>query len=410
MKSSKDIEILRLRMELNSIQSRNAFLEEKLEDCVSRSEYDAKKEENASLRRELSTLKEIYGQETASLKEKLAEKDLRLKEYQETQELLKTENLDFKTLWEFWQRHRFGASSETMTDMMDRIVGKLPTSKTGMLAEVLSFVDRLNNSDGAAGLPAPVAKAEKKTNASDGRNASGRPSSGKNRKTTKCIDVREVLGPDFSDMPPGYKVIMRKGKPDSFVIELIFMDKPHAYSKKYEVARCNIPGNDPKNSKYPPVLFDRIPVDPSFASFCLEMKFGYNMPESRILEILEKAGCKVPQATLNRWMHAVTDGLYNVLMPEMKKAVKASRFTHNDETRILVRSQEKDEEKTSYKTEYIHGILSPERKLFIMLNDLDFGQYIETVLRRIQSGVSDIAGMLPNVINLEKESENTSAA
>lgn len=168
-------------------------------------------------------------------------------------------------------------------------------------------------------------------------------------------------------MPPGFKVITRKGNPDSMVFEILYLEKARTYSKKYTVVRCNIPGEDPRFTKYPPRLFDKIPVDPSFASFYLDMKFGYNIPESRILTMLEKAGCVIPQATLNRWMHAVMEGLFETLMPEMKKAVRASRFTHNDETRILVRSQEKEEDNPSYKTEYIHGILSPEKNLFLML-------------------------------------------
>lgn len=382
MKSSKDIENLRLTMELSSAHSRIAFLEEKLEGCVSREDYDAKCAECDAVVRESAAKDKMHEDEVRDVKadyeKKLAEMqsshdadmdamNVKLKEYQEVQELLKTENIDFKTLFEFWQGHQFGASSEVMTDMMDKVVGQLPTTATGMLADVLNIVDRLNHSDGEVKLPAPVVKAEKKHKPADDKDTSGKSSGSKNCKTTKCVDVREVLGPDFSDLPPGYKVVMRKGKPDVWVIELIFMDKAHAHSKKFEIARCNIPGDDPRNSKYPPMLFDNIPVDASFASFYLEMKFGYNIPESRIKDMLEKAGCTIPQPTLNRWMHAVMAGLHDLLMPEMIKAIKESRFTHNDETRILVRSQEEGEEKASYKTEYIHGILSPEANLFIML-------------------------------------------
>lgn len=292
--------------EIQSLQSQLAFYMEKAENSVPVEKHEAVIAERDAAIAESAAKDRIHAED-------LAAKDRELKEYREAQALLQTENTDFKTLWEFWQRHHFGASSETMTEMMDQVVGKLPTSGT------------------------------------------------------KCLDVREILGPDFSDMPPGFKVITRKGNPDSMVFEILYLEKARTYSKKYTVVRCNIPGEDPRFTKYPPRLFDKIPVDPSFASFYLDMKFGYNIPESRILTMLEKAGCVIPQTTLNRWIHAVMEGLFETLMPEMKKAVRASRFTHNDETRILVRSQEKEEDNPSYKTEYIHGILSPEKNLFLML-------------------------------------------
>lgn len=66
-------------------------------------------------------------------------------------------------------------------------------------------------------------------------------------------------------------------------------------------------------------------------------------------------------------MPSVIKGLSDVLMPEMEKAIRRSRFTHNDETRILVHSKNESEDTSAYKTEYIYGILSQEGNLFIML-------------------------------------------
>lgn len=59
---------------------------------------------------------------------------------------------------------------------------------------------------------------------------------------------------------------MRKGKADIWEIELLCMDKSKTWSKKYVIARCNIPGKDPVNSKYPPLLFDGVPINPSLKS------------------------------------------------------------------------------------------------------------------------------------------------
>lgn len=110
-----------------------------------------------------------------------------------------------------------------------------------------------------------------------------------------------------------------------------------------------------------------VPVDASFARFYLEMKFQYNRSEGQIIAYLRKFGCKVDDATLNRWMHIIMDELMKRLLPAMKEEIRSSRFTHNDETRILVRSFDKEAGKDKYNTEYIHGVYSPSANLFLML-------------------------------------------
>lgn len=354
MKSSQSIEILRMSVEVDSLHSKVAFLEERLENSVPRELYESVIAENDSLKAAYAALEE----RKASLEEENAQ-------YKEMQTQIEAEKTDFKTLMEFWQSKHFAPSSETMTDKMNELVGKLPASKAGMLAEIAGFIARSKSE----GWTTPVKKETENKNPEEKKTLRKRNGGTKERKSAvpRCIDVREVIGPDFSGMPPGYKVIMRKGREDTWVIEMIHIEKPRAYSRKYVIARCNVPGEDPMNSRYPKRLFEKIPVDPSFARFYLEMKFGYNLSEGRLLDMLGKMGCRIKQATLNRWMHIVMEGLYNELMPGMMKAVKSSKFTHNDETRILVRSEKKDGEGSEYKTEYIHGILSPEKNLFMML-------------------------------------------
>lgn len=392
MKRSRDIEHLRLTAELQAALSSLAFYKEKAENSVSREEFEAviaerdsaiAQKDSAITQRDAAIAERdtAIAQRDAAISEKdalaetygarIADLNRRLGEHGEAYELLKSQNADFKTMWEFWQRHHFAASSETMTDMMDKVVGKLPTSRTAMLADILSTVDRINHACGTSADPKlPVQTTDDRKGEKDATRQQDRKSSaGRNCKKTKCLDVREILGPDLSDVPQGFKVIMRNGSPDATVIEVIFMEKARTYSKKHTVVRGNVPGHDPVSSKHPPRLFGSVPVDPAFASFCLEMKFGYNMPENLILEMLAKAGCRVPQPTLNRWMHAVMEGLSKALMPGMVEAIRQSRFTHNDETRILVRSRGEDETEPSYKTEYIHGINSPEARLFLMLYD-----------------------------------------
>lgn len=58
------------------------------------------------------------------------------------------------------------------------------------------------------------------------------------------------------------------------------------------------------------------------------------------------------QSTLNRWMQTIEAKLYNMLMSAMEKEIRNSRFIHNDETYILVRSKEDGTEQMKYK-EYI---------------------------------------------------------
>lgn len=59
------------------------------------------------------------------------------------------------------------------------------------------------------------------------------------------------------------------------------------------------------------------------------------------------------QSTLNRWMQTIEAKLYNMLMSAMEKEIRNSRFIHNDETYILVRSKEDGTEQMKYK-EYIY--------------------------------------------------------
>lgn len=254
MKMNRDIELSRLSMALTSAMSRIAFLEEKVEKSVSRELYEATVAElNAekSLRQHVEiAFAERIAELDSRYQSELAAKDRELSEYREVQALLKTENADFKTLWEFWQRHHFGASSETMTDMMDRMVGRLPSGKTAMPADIMSFIDR----SGHDGWSTPVQK--NKDISIESGNVRRKNKGAKCRKPggARCMDVREIFGPDFSDLPSDVKVIMRKGKPDTTVIEMLFIERARAYSKKYTIARCNVPGSDPMNTKYPMIL------------------------------------------------------------------------------------------------------------------------------------------------------------
>lgn len=406
MNKSGMIEVSKLSAEVQSLQSQLAFYKEKAENSVSRELYDSAVAEKESLEAQnqaLVTRNETLIKENSDLKEELDAKakegeakdeviaglKKELKEYEEVKATLQAENVDAKTLIEFWQRRNFGASSEVMVKMMDDAAGALPKNKRSLMAEALSFIERHRH---AGWIDSVETDAKKETAPKKGNNDSKRSErkKGKNCKTRKCKEVRETVAPDYSNLPKGYKTIVRKGKDEVWEIEIIFMERAKTYSKIFQIARCNVPGEDPMSSRYPDRLFGRVPVDPSFARFYLEMKFGYNMSEGKILEMLWSMGCRVNQPTLNRWMQIVMFGIKDVLYPEMLKAIKQSRFTHNDETRILVRCEEiknnksdkdnaksdadnaKDKESDNHKskeylTKYIHAVLSTEANLFLMI-------------------------------------------
>ena len=106
---------------------------------------------------------------------------------------------------------------------------------------------------------------------------------------------------------------------------------------------------------------------PSFARFYLDGKFALNLSENRILQMLESMQTKIPQSTLNNWMHQIMELLRQRLQHLMIESIKRSLFTHNDETRILVRSREDKNAPFKYNMEYIHAALSLEKKLVVML-------------------------------------------
>ena len=74
-----------------------------------------------------------------------------------------------------------------------------------------------------------------------------------------------------------------------------------------------------------------------------------------------------PQSSLNKWMHQIMTCLRERLLALMLKVLKESRYTNNDETRILVRNLADENAPTKYKIEYIHAALSTEKKLVVML-------------------------------------------
>ena len=57
------------------------------------------------------------------------------------------------------------------------------------------------------------------------------------------------------------------------------------------------------------------------------------------------------------------------LEPLMLEAIRQSKYTNNDGTRLLVRSRDLEDEPFKYQIEYIQAALSMEKKLVVMLYD-----------------------------------------
>ena len=122
-------------------------------------------------------------------------------------------------------------------------------------------------------------------------------------------------------------------------------------------------------SKRPVRILESNPVMPSFARFYLESKFCYNLSENRILEMLKGMKTNIPQSSLNLWVHQIMEMLRERLEPLMLEAIRQSKFTNNDATRLLVRSRETPDDPLKYTIEYVQAVLSLEKKLCVMLYD-----------------------------------------
>lgn len=120
---------------------------------------------------------------------------------------------------------------------------------------------------------------------------------------------------------------------------------------------------------FPEAEKQRISIMPSFAGFYLESKFCYNLSENRILEMLKGMKTNIPQSSLNLWMHQIMEMLRERLEPLMLEAIRQSKFTNNDATRLLVRSRETPDDPLKYTIEYVQAVLSLEKKLCVMLYD-----------------------------------------
>ena len=192
------------------------------------------------------------------------------------------------------------------------------------------------------------------------------------RRRVYTATILEQMGIDASNLPEGSKLIKRKDKTsgeDTWYVQLFFHTPAKVTCREYKIGRFNVPKSDPQCSKHPDRVLEGNPIMPSFARFYLESKFNYNLSENRILEMLKGMKTGIPQSSLNLWMHQIMEVLRERLEPLMLAAIRQSKFTNNDATRLLVRSRETPGDPMKYTIEYVQAALSLEKKLVVMLYD-----------------------------------------
>ncbi|MGN1232098.1 MAG: transposase, partial [Candidatus Cryptobacteroides sp.] len=338
------------------------------ENALLRKDRGEKEEKIADLEARLEEANTTIGR----LSRKEEEDSKKLEEAKKTEEILalsKEAGVDLKNIVTLLQLRMFSKNSDRTRflngefDFDERRVEELGFN--GMMGELDSLMRRLSKEAADNG----EAEEVDKPNLPKDKRKSPKKRRPGCRRNVFSIAILKRYGIDASNLPKGSKIIHRKNEKgeDVWVIRLYGMKHAEAYAEEYEIARFNVPGSDPQSSRYPDTILPGNPLMPSFARFYLDMKIHYNLSENHILEMLHDMKAMFPQSSLNKWMHQIMSCLRYRLLDLMLKVLKESRYTNNDETRILVRNLADENAPTKYKIEYIHAALSAEKKLLVML-------------------------------------------
>lgn len=293
--------------------------------------------------------------------------------------------LDAKQVIELINRRVFQRNSDATRFLNNEIDPNCPLLEEQGLANVIKHVLAVTGENGREAEIAQTSKSQKKpkVNLPKGKGSKTKSTSETEtdtdtetnttrRRRVYTATILEEMGIDASNLPKGSKLIRRKDKAsgeDTWYIQLFFHTPAKVTCREYKIGRFNVPKSDPQCSKHPDRVLESNPIMPSFARFYLESKFNYNLSENRILEMLKGMKTVVPQSSLNLWMHQIMELLRERLEPLMLAAIRQSKFTNNDATRLLVRSRETPEDPMRYTIEYVQAALSLEKKLVVMLYD-----------------------------------------
>lgn len=309
--------------------------------------------------------------ETKKELERLREDVTSLREGAEALRLSKEANVDFHSVVQVLQRRMFHTNSDATAYMKGEVEFDERRMKDMNFKDVVEEANKLSRELVAGTEDSPIGTGkEPELPRSDGKGKkNSRTSSSKRRRNVFTITVLDRMGIDTSNLPAGFKIIHRKDKvsgEDVWSVRMYDCYAPLAGCIEYEIGRFNVPGRDPMCSRHPDRIVGKNPLLPSFARFYLDMKIHYNVSENRILEMLKDMKAFMPQSSLNKWMHEIMTTLRVRLQSLMLEVVRSSKYTNNDETRILVRNLMTDKP-DKYKVEYIHAALSLEKKLVVML-------------------------------------------
>lgn len=315
-----------------------------------------------------------------NLESQLSERNKKLEECSEYMKLANDAaeaNVDITDVVKVMRRRIFGTNSDASRFLNGEIDPNNPYLKDMGLEEMIKSVmrrtsailseNKMHNNNEGNSKGSKVVKMPKLTAKDKSVNAV----TNANKRGIYTATVLKKMGIDYSNLPDNAKLIKRKDKDggDTWYVRTFEYVDAQVVCNEYKVGRFNVPGSDPQSGKHPDTIIKGNPVMPSFARFYLFSKFFLNLSENRILEALKTMYTKIPQATLNYWMHQIMEMMRTRMEPVMLEAIKKSRFTHNDETRIRIRSRKSKTESFKYHTEYIQAVLSPEQKLVVMLYD-----------------------------------------
>lgn len=397
MNNEMDIQYRMLASRFLSVQNENAFLKERMAGCVSREAYDSKCAEcgmkDALLREAVEDAKRSRrdaedSRNKSILQEKrIGELERLVAEMEETISRLK--------------KKEFGPSSETLDDLDDGDI-RIPQDRVEALACVAGLRRELKKE---------LRKAAKGTdNKEDNKRARGKDRTKRKARTSSGLkagiytkEVAEAIGIDMSGLNPKARLLLRNDGQDTWKFRVLFAKWVRVYSKEYTIGRFYDPEKkDFVNSAYPAGIHGKCHLSPSFVAFYLRLKISYNVSEQNILRALEAAGCDMPQATLNSYIQEVEKTIREFLQEAMKDEIKESRFTHNDETRLMVKCPDKKTGVIGYHNEYVHGILSPDSKLLLLLYDKGSrGHEVQEGIMReskIECFTCDKAKMYPKIV------------
>ena len=352
------------------------LLRYRIEVAEAKSEALGRKAESESRRADVA---EALASERERRITELEEEVNRFKGLREVADAAKEGNMDYRDVLEVIKRRTFLRNSDATRFLNGEIDPHDPLlEEMGLESIVKAIMERTSEErrDTSEKDPeskkATVSLPKKKKGEKEKRQdpAPTETSSGKRKRRVYDATVLLRMGIDTSNLPEGSKLIKRKDKTsgeDVWYIKLFFHKKAQVICREYKIGRFNVPGSDPSNSKYPDRILENNPVMPSFARFYFESKFAYGLSENRIIGMLKSMKTSIPQSSLNLWMHQIMAHLRERLEPLILAAIKRSKFTNNDGTRLLVRSGDAETGDVSYKIEYIQAALSKEKRLVAML-------------------------------------------